>query len=52
MRAETIEAIKQFATAVELLAQGTIHMIGVDACTSIMTVAERLKDELDKEPTP
>ena len=41
----------RFITAVELLAQGTIHQIGVDSCTQIMTAAEQLKESLLADET-
>lgn len=50
MKTKTRETLLNFANAVELLAQGTINMIGVDNRTQIMQAAEDLKFALDTEP--
>jgi len=46
MNSTTRADLIRFITCVELLAQGTIHMIGVEQCTTIMMAAEQLKDSL------
>ena len=51
MNRNTKLALKDFATAVQNLAQGTIHMIGVDEATKIIEVSEELKNCLDKDET-
>lgn len=51
MNENTKEALKQFANAVEALALGTVHMIGVDAAGQIINRAEELKTALDKDET-
>jgi len=51
MNYKTKLAIKDFATAVQKLAQGTVHMLGIEQATEIVNVAEELKNTLDKDET-
>lgn len=51
MNSKTREAIKDALTALQALAQGTIHLIGVDQCTQIMEAAEKAKNALDNDET-
>lgn len=51
MNSKTRDEMLKFITAMELLAQVTIHMIGFDNCTEIMTAAEDLKSALIGDET-
>lgn len=51
MNENTKEAFKRLAQAIQLLAQSTIHQIGVDNATDVINAAEELKRALDSDET-
>lgn len=51
MNTNTKEALKKFADAVELLAQGCVHMTGTEDAGRIISAAEALKRALDSDET-
>lgn len=51
MNANTRDALIAFIDQVEILAQGCIHMTGEKDCLTLLTIAERLKDQLKSDET-
>ncbi len=51
MNATTKDALIDFATKVQILASGTIHMIGLEIAQEVIASAEVLKTALKKDET-